>query len=238
MHVHYLILLTTNQLWHETSKTGILPRALCVAIPGYTQNPTGSASTEDSNPPTQSQRWRSCLTSLASLIPPKLQKRKDRLGRAARELGRKKKKRKAGKKERRREDCRWWAGSFMSHFWSYIRTNQSVLLVVKDSRQFWCMLSFPLQSQMPHFWSPQGTADPESFRAVDASKAPQMSQLQPFLCFFPCHCVSRKSSCPGCELPLGLPCPSTDSELKCSFVPISIDLFVTYSLINSESFPF
>ena len=58
-----------------------------MAIPGYTQNPTGSTSTEDSNPPTQSQRWRSCLTSLASLIPPKLQKRKDRWGRAAREAG-------------------------------------------------------------------------------------------------------------------------------------------------------
>lgn len=82
-----------------------------MAIPGYTQNPTGSASTEDSNPPTQSQRWRSCLTSLASLIPPKLQKRKDRLGRAARELGRgekmgvgrekKEEEKKEGRKERK-----------------------------------------------------------------------------------------------------------------------------------------
>lgn len=76
-----------------------------MVIPGYTQNPTGSTSTEDSNPPTQSQRWRRCLTSLASLIPPKLQKRKDR--KEEKKWGwvekrRKRKKRKKGRKKRKK----------------------------------------------------------------------------------------------------------------------------------------
>lgn len=98
------------------------------------------------------------------------------------------------------------------------------------------MLTFQLQSQMPHFWSPRGTVDLESFRAVDVSRVLHMTQLQPFLCFLPCNCVSRKSSCPGCELPIGWPRPSGGTTVKRCFVSISIDLFVTCSLINSESF--
>lgn len=56
----------------------------------------------------------------------------------------------------------------------------------------------------------------QSFRAVDVSRALYMSQMQPLLSFL-CKCVSRKSSCPGCELPVGLPSPLGGSHSQTLF---------------------
>lgn len=66
---------------------------------------------------------------------------------------------------------------------------------------------FPLQSQMLHFYSPEGIIDLESFRAVDVSRTLKLCLLQPLLSLLPCNCVSRKSNCPGYELTFRLPSP-------------------------------
>lgn len=75
---------------------------VCVVIPTYTQNPKNSSSPCHGNPPTQ-ERQMSCITSLASLIPPKFQKRKKE-GETGEEGRKGRRKEKEGEKEEGRRE--------------------------------------------------------------------------------------------------------------------------------------